>query len=133
MSNEYTLTIMSNAPADRQELFVEICRLLNLDIDKEAKKLKAKKINSGYVINLEHLIKFFDTHNLSGKFDFELKLISVDCEEIETKGKKAIENPENIKETSVDTQEEEDSDLSSDESEEEESFEMEEDEDDLPF
>jgi hypothetical protein len=95
--------IGSHAPNDCRDLFARLCNVLNLDIEKELKTCEVKEMKGGVpVVTTEQLFKFFKRHKLKGEFDFDQRFITVIATEVHPIGVDAIENPHNIKNTSVD-------------------------------
>jgi hypothetical protein len=100
------LTIEITDPNERRNMFVRACELLALDKDKEAKRLKIGSTAAGFNVKMDQLLKFcFDSANkgiVDGELDIPTKKLRVECEEVPAKGKAIIDNPETIKNTSVD-------------------------------
>ncbi len=101
-SNIKKLTIDPYDQQSRSDLFFRMCELLCLDAEREAKILDLVFDPSGVEINIGRLFAFLYEKKLKGKFDFEGSSLVVFCPEVQAVGKKAIEVPKSIKNTSVD-------------------------------
>jgi len=104
------LTINILDAKDRREIFERSCELLSLDAKKEAKKIGSEIGREGFILSTEKLLIFSAIHNLHGQFDFrtEEKLFLMFVPELPATGKIAIDSPQTINTTTVDTIEPED-------------------------
>jgi len=96
-------TIQATSIKDRQDLLSEMCSVMALDLDKELEKLEIKMNGSGvFIVNIDHLFKFFYDKKLKGAFNFEEKTLEVICDQFVIIGNDLIKKPEMIKPNEAD-------------------------------
>jgi hypothetical protein len=84
-------------------MFSALCVRLLLDQQKEAEKLGIKSTAAGLEVSVGHLFALCYTRKLDANFEFELGIITVFCEIRHAKGVAAINMPEAIANTEVDS------------------------------
>lgn len=92
---------------DRSAVFKRICELLSLNAEKVAEKLEIAVGRNGFELSSNQLLIFCVSYELHGVFDFrkngEGNNFVIFVPELPSVGRVAVEAPETIKETSVDS------------------------------